>query len=126
MTRLPLAFALVLVLGGCAGSQKHAETPDFTEKGWSDPDPSLTSAKTDHPIQPEVASAEPPSASPTPTAGNSSAPASAPDPAAGSSGDAAIISGNALPPPPNTAPATKAKATKGKKAKRKKKKTASG
>jgi hypothetical protein len=121
MPRLPLStVALTLLLAGCAGSHKHAEVPDFTEKGWSDPAPELTSAKADRPIQPEGAKTEaattpaaPVEASPTPAPAPAPAPADKPE--ASSDAEAAVIRGDALPPPPpGPAKTTKAhKSSKG-------------
>jgi hypothetical protein len=124
MLRLPLSsLALLVLLVGCAGSHKPAEAPDFTEKESSDPSPELTSAKADRPIQAEGASATstaaaaPAEGASAPVAASAPAPDAKPDgTSAGSATDAAIIAGNALPPPPPTTGA--AKAHKAKKAKK--------
>jgi hypothetical protein len=117
------SFALALLLAGCAGSHKPAESPDFTEKGWSEPSPELTSAKTDRPIQADGAKTEVASAA-TPS---EAAPAPAATPSAGGKSDAdsalaaAVIRGDALPPPPPTTAVSTASSPKGSKAHKTKK-----
>jgi hypothetical protein len=114
--QITLALPLVFVLA-CGGSQKKAEVPDFTEKGWSGPSgDSPTVAKADPPIQsttPKGDDATAMKADPPP------APASKPETSGGAESD--VVSGNALPPSPNATKAP-AKPNKAKKTKTKKKK----
>jgi hypothetical protein len=105
-TLTQLAFAISLTLAtACGGAQKHAESPDFTEKGWSGPSSDGASAKADPPIQsassakteePKMAAADPMPASPP-----------GPKPETSSAAEADIVSGSALPPPPKAPGASK-------------------
>lgn len=105
----PSLFACVLLLAGasaCAGSHKHAEVPDFTEKGWSEPAPEFVKAKADPTIQSAVVSTgdtsatAPPADTALPPATTTASPATA----------AADSSAPALPPAPKaTKPGSKKK-----------------
>ena len=55
LTLPPLVLALLVFANGCASSHKHAEVPDFTEKGWSEPNPAYSQSKADTSIQAPVA-----------------------------------------------------------------------
>ncbi len=46
------ALALLVFANGCASTHKHAEVPDFTETGWSEPNPAYAQSKADSSIQP--------------------------------------------------------------------------
>ena len=100
------SVALALLLAGCAGSHRHAEVPDFTEKGWSEPSAELTSAKADRSIQSEGGGGAKGGATSAPAPVAEPAPAATPEPAttgkpeASSDVEAAVIRGDALPPPP--------------------------
>jgi hypothetical protein len=85
----------------CGGSQKHAEVPDFTEKGWSGP----STAAADPPIQ-----AAPKAENSTPTPPPDAAPVAA---------ESDVVSGKALPSPRKRA--AKPGKTKGRAEPRKKK-----
>jgi hypothetical protein len=99
---MPRPFLSILVLtvslAGCAGTQKPAEAPESAE---TDTSSQLTSATADRPIQSAGQTAPAPGPPPGPPA---SAVAPAPAPAAGDSSlEAAVVRGDALPPPPPVA-----------------------
>lgn len=125
LTLTQLAFAISLTLAtACGGAQKHAETPDFTEKGWSAPSTDGASAKADPPIQ-SASSAktdEPKMAA----ADTTPAPAPGPKPETSSAAEADIVSGSALPPPPRAPGGKPAKAKKPAKTKKKATRAARG
>ena len=112
-----LALALLVSAPiACGGSQKHAEVPDFTEKGWSDPAPELTQGKGDPSIQSGVASNDAPAggaaAAPPPESAPAAAAPARPEasPSAAAPSDAASAP---FPPPPKaTKPAKKKKGAK--------------
>ncbi len=118
-----LVFTLIVPLAACGHSHKPAESADdFTPKGWSDAtndSATVSTTPADPSIQPAAPSTQEPSvAASTPPP----APEPTPAPAASSPDEAAVLSGNALPPGPTpSSKATKtSKSSKGKHRKKKK------
>ena len=104
LTQLALAISLALATA-CGGAQKHVESQDFTEKGWSGPSSDGATAKADPPIQSAAgAKTDEPKAL---VAEKTAAPAEKPE--TSSAAEADIVSGAALPPPPKAAKPAKAK-----------------
>ena len=122
---LPIVFAIA-----CGGSQKHAEEPDFTEKGWSGGSSDSSSAKGDQAIHAATGTssdAVQAKSGAEQKIADTPAPTSAEKPQTSSAQEDAVVSGNALPPPPPgaTSAASSSKPTKAKKTKtRRGKKTA--
>ena len=119
-----LALALPFIFAtACGGAQKHAETPDFTEKGWSGTSSDADQAKGDPQIQSGGAKSDDAAKSAPPPPADKSPMAPAPDkPETTSTAEADVVAGAALPKPP---PAPKAaKPVKAKKPNKTRKKTA--
>ena len=105
--KLALAISLLLATA-CGASHKPAESPDFTEKGWSGSSADGAQAKADPSIQPASSKSDD---APKPLPVDKPMTATADKPETSSGTEADVVSGAALPPPPKAAKPGKAKKT---------------
>jgi hypothetical protein len=95
-----LALSLSMIFAAaCGGSQKHAASPDPTEKGWSGASTDAAETKADPSIQSTPAKSNDPAKV---VAANGTTPESGEKPEAMSQAEADIVAGRALPPSPKT------------------------